>query len=110
MRTELDRRHLTYEANVMLLPGRPDIVFQQERLVVFVDGDFWHGYRYPAWKSRLSPYWRSKIERNRTRDRRNHATLRRRGWRVIRVWEHQIQTDLDSAVLRVIRALKKAID
>lgn len=89
----------------MSLPGRPDIVFSSARVIVFVDGDFWHGYRYPAWTRRLSPYWHQKIQRNRLRDRRNFAKLRRAGWRVIRVWEHEVKKDLKGCVDRITNIL-----
>jgi DNA mismatch endonuclease (patch repair protein) len=89
----------------MSLPGRPDLVFLAEKLAVFVDGDFWHGYRYPTWRLRLSPYWRSKIERNRARDRRNFAELRRRGWQILRIWEHAVAKDASACADRVIAAL-----
>lgn len=101
VREELDQFGIAFEANVMALPGRPDLVFAESKLVVFVDGDFWHGYRYPVWKDRLSPYWKAKIERNRRRDRLNHAKLRRRGWRVIRLWAHQVDRDLPGSVRRI---------
>lgn len=105
VRAALSRRGLRFRKNVMSLPGRPDVVFPKERLVVFVDGVFWHGYRYPAWKRRLSPYWRKKIERNRARDLRNFAKLRRQGWRVLRLWEHHIKADLPRCIDRVTAAL-----
>lgn len=107
IRSELDRLGITYEANVMALPGRPDLVFADPKLIVFIDGDFWHGYRYPAWKSRLSPYWKAKIERNRRRDRLNHAKLRRRGWRVIRLWSHDVHEDLPGSMKRLVGALTR---
>ena len=63
------------------LPGSPDVVFPRQRVAVFIEGDFWHGYRFPRWADTLKPYWREKIERNRGRDRKNHAKLRRMGGR-----------------------------
>lgn len=107
VREQLDQLGIKYEANVMALPGRPDLVFIPSRLVVFIDGDFWHGYRYPVWKNRLSKYWRQKIERNRRRDRQNHAKLRRRGWRVVRLWAHHVQDDLPGTVQRIRDALNR---
>ncbi len=83
VRRELRRFGLRFKANVMSLPGRPDLVFPSAKLIVFIDGDFWHGFRYPTWKRRLPQFWRRKIERNRARDLRNFAALRRRGWRVV---------------------------
>jgi DNA mismatch endonuclease (patch repair protein) len=70
------------------LPGKPDFAFLRMRVVIFVDGDFWHGnprcYRLP--KSNID-YWQKKIEGNRARDKKNTRTLKRLGWRVIRIWE-----------------------
>jgi DNA mismatch endonuclease (patch repair protein) len=105
IRRALTQQGLRYRKHVMSMPGRPDLVFSKERVVVFIDGDFWHGYRYPRWRDRLSSYWRAKIERNRARDLRNFANLRRKGWRVVRIWEHEIQRDLAKCVERICRAL-----
>ncbi len=77
------------------------------RLVVFVDGDFWHGWRFPLWCAKLTPYWKRKIERNRRRDRLNFRRLRRRGWRVLRLWGHQVEKDLAGAVRRVAVLLRR---
>jgi DNA mismatch endonuclease (patch repair protein) len=82
----------------LVLPGKSDIVFVQARVVVFLDGDFWHGYRFPQWEKTLGKFWRK-------RDQRNFARLRRMGWRVIRIWEHSIEKDLDVVVERIVRAL-----
>lgn len=105
VRLALWRRGFRYRKNVMSLAGRPDIVFSSARLAVFVDGDFWHGYRYPAWTRKLSPYWDEKIRRNRARDRRNFEKLRRAGWRVVRVWEHEVKRDLEACVDRIADAV-----
>jgi DNA mismatch endonuclease (patch repair protein) len=71
---------------------RPDFVFPQERVAVFVDGCFWHGCpkhcRLPAGNR---AFWRKKFERNRARDRLVNRRLRASGWRVIRIWEHQLR-------------------
>ena len=70
------------------LPGKPDFVFRKARVVVFVDGDFWHGNprckRLP--KSNVE-YWQKKIEGNIARDKKHTKTLKRLGWGVIRIWE-----------------------
>ncbi|AMV35837.1 very short patch repair endonuclease [Planctomyces sp. SH-PL62] len=97
-----------YRRNYKLLPGKPDFVFTRARVVVFVDGDFWHGWRYPLWKHKLSPFWQAKIERNRARDRRNFALLRRQGWAVLRLWGHDVEKNLDASVDRVRVLLERA--
>lgn len=98
-------RGWVYQRNVGTLPGRPDFVFGKERVIVFVDGDFWHGWRFPKWKEKLTAYWRNKIERTRQRDRSNFQRLRRQGWKVLRFWSHQIDRDLEGVVESVADAL-----
>lgn len=105
--TALHKNGLRFRRCVPSLPGKPDFVFPRARVTVFIDGDFWHGWRFPAWREKLQPYWQNKIERNRRRDRRNHRKLRRRGWVVLRFWGHQVQKDLDSVVSQIRAALKK---
>jgi len=97
----LRRRGLRFRTHDRALPGRPDIVFSRRRVAVFIDGDFWHGFRYPSWTFHLAPFWRRKIEGNRARDRANFAKLRRAGWRVIRIWQHQVKGDLDGCIDRI---------
>lgn len=101
---ELRARRLRFKCNDRSLPGSPDIVFPTERIAVFVDGDFWHGWRLPAWEHKLSTFWREKLYSNRARDRRNFRKLRAMGWRVIRIWEHQL-VDPSVAIQRVLEAL-----
>jgi DNA mismatch endonuclease (patch repair protein) len=107
IRRRVYARGLRYTTHVMSLPGRPDLVFAREKLVVFVDGDFWHGWRFPTWCHRLAPYWKAKIERNRKRDVRNFRRLRRAGWTVLRIWEHEVKADADRCVDRVVLTLRR---
>lgn len=76
------------------LPGKPDFVFHQAGVVVFVDGDFWHGhprhFRLP--KSNIK-YWQNKIDGNRARDKVVNRTLKSLGWRVIRIWESSLDDE-----------------
>ena len=73
------------------LPGRPDFVFPAGRLAVFVDGCFWHGCpRHGTMPKENRRFWQAKITRNQERDREVGAELRRLGWKVLRVWEHEL--------------------
>ena len=86
--------------------GRPDLVFHAARVVVFCDGDFWHGRDLPARLARLqrghnAPYWVAKIETNVARDRRNDAALAAGGWLVLRVWEGEINADVERVAARI---------
>lgn len=91
--------------HVRKLPGRPDIVFARSKVVVFVDGDFWHGYKFPLWKGKMAPFWQKKIGETRRRDLKNHRRLRTRGWRVIRVWQHQLERDFGRAIEKIVTAV-----
>lgn len=101
----LKKEGLKFKRHVSSLPGKPDFVFPKEKVIVFVDGDFWHGWRFTRWKSKLAPYWKEKIEGNMKRDRRNFSKLRRQGWTVIRVWEHSVRADLTAVIKRIERAV-----
>jgi DNA mismatch endonuclease, patch repair protein len=105
----LRRRRVHFSKHVDSLPGKPDVVFKQLKIAVFVDSDFWHGWRFPLWRERLQPYWKEKIARNRQRDQRNFRRLRRMSWTVIRIWEHDIRNDLTAVIDEVLRARKEAI-
>ena len=97
-----------YESHARDLPGRPDFVFRRHRVAVFVDGDFWHGWRFRAWKDKLSEKWEAKIEANRRRDLRNFRRLRAEGWRVLRIWEHEVKADASACASRVVEAIRAA--
>ena len=74
------------------LPGKPDFSFREERLTLFVDGCFWHGCpRHGRVPASNRAYWRTKLERNKARDREVGILLRTRGWRVLRIWEHELR-------------------
>ena len=85
--------------------GALDFVFSKSRVAVFVNGDFWHGWRFPVWRHKLPTFWRNKIGGNRERDQRNSKKLRRLGWRVLRIWEHQVELDAIACVARITQAL-----
>lgn len=79
----------------MKLPGKPDIAFPKYKVAVFCDGDFWHGYNFEDWKSRLSPHWYEKIKGNMERDKRNDLKLIEEGWTVLHFWEWEILGDVN---------------
>ena len=70
---------------------RPDFVFPRLRLAVFVDGCFWHCCpKHATWPRNRAAFWLAKITGNKARDRRVNYALRKRGWKVIRIWEHEL--------------------
>lgn len=97
---------LRYRKHAKDLPGKPDFVFRSLRIAVFVDGDFWHGWKLPEWQHKLEEnYWKKKITRNRERDTKNTLALQKMGWKVIRVWEHQIHNRPHNELGRVLTAV-----
>src|SRR5262245_7633341 len=67
----LRQADVAYEEHARDLPGRPNFVLRHSKLAIFVEGDFWHGWRFPAWRLKLSEKWEQKIAVNRARDVRN---------------------------------------
>ncbi len=108
IRSELHSRGLRFNKHVKELPGKPDIAFSKAKVAVFIDGDFWHGYRLPAWQHKLSDFWKEKIEKNRRRDQKNFRKLRRMGWRVIRIWQHEIKRDHEACIVKIVSAVEQA--
>ena len=103
-----------WRKNVSDITGKPDVVFPQERVLIFIDGCFWHGC--PHCNRKLPQtnreYWERKIERNVARDKRNTQALADSGWRVIRIWEHEMQdattrSDIRSRVREAVPARRK---
>jgi DNA mismatch endonuclease (patch repair protein) len=101
---------LSFDRHDPSVPGKPDFVFHKAQVAVFVDGDFWHGWRFPIWQHRMAPFWRKKIDSNRSRDRRNFRRLRHLGWKVLRVWEHQVETDAVQCVKRIADVAGQPLD
>jgi len=105
---ELGERGIHFQKHYKKIAGSPDVALPSKKIAIFIDGDFWHGFRYPLWKKRLAAkFWTKKIERNRARDKRNHTKLRRDGWKVKRIWEHQLLKNFDNTIKIIINILKK---
>lgn len=91
------------------LPGKPDVVIEKYKLVVFVDGDFWHGYEWNTRKPKTNiKFWVAKIERNMQRDRYVNQQLQFLGYTVMRFWEHQIKQNLDACVNQILLYVETA--
>lgn len=90
--------------------GRPDFIFPDVRLAVFVDGCFWHGCPLHGSKPSTNvEFWDRKLVRNRARDQQVNRELRARGWRIIRIWQHELsRTNEQKCVSRLRSALLRA--
>ena len=111
LRKTLWSRGLRYRIHPKDLPGKPDLLFRGRKLVVFCDGDFWHGRNWSVRERKLQAganpeYWVGKIRRNMERDAHHNEKLRADGWTVLRFWESEILTDPASVADRVEAALR----
>lgn len=116
LRAALDDLGLAYDTNAKDLPGRPDIVFRQQKLACFVDGDFWHGGQWRRRKlaclddqfsdSEKRRYWLAKVHGNMRRDIQNTGSLLRSGWRVLRLWESEVRLRPEASATQIQRALR----
>ena len=90
--------------------GRPDFIFRRSRLALFVDGCFWHGcpkhYKIPAGNR---AFWKKKFAANKARDRRVNRELRRLGWHVVRIWEHDLAKRPAFCLRRISTTLRSTI-
>lgn len=110
LRSALWRAGCRFRKNMRELPGTPDIVFTKAKLVIFCDGDFWHGRDWEQRKTRLQSgsnpgYWVKKIGRNMERDREITKLLETSGWKVLRFWESDILRDPQAVASQVIHML-----
>lgn len=102
LRKALWHQGLRFRVNYKGLPGKPDIVFTRVKVVVFCDGDYWHGHNWAlrGMKSLdeelagYSEFWAKKIRRNIKRDEEVNRQLAELGWTVVRVWESDIKSDV----------------
>ncbi len=99
-----------WHLNAKHIVGTPDVVFEAERLALFVDGCFWHGcpdcYRRPKTRRK---FWDAKVEGNRLRDRRVNGQLKRRGWRVLRFFECTIREQPHEVLRKILSSRQNSI-
>jgi DNA mismatch endonuclease, patch repair protein len=99
-----------YRNNKQKLPGKPDISLIKYKLVIFIDGSFWHGHDWENRKSAIKSnrdFWIPKIERNMQRDREINQYYYSKGWTVLRFWDFEVKQELGSCVKRVVDVLSK---
>ncbi len=100
--TELRKRKIYFRKHYKIGKISIDVALPRKKIAVFIDGDFWHGYKYSELKKRLpNKYWVNKIESNIKRDRKNRNFLRKNGWKVMRVCEHQIKMNQNLVLKRI---------
>jgi len=87
---------------------RPDFVFYRQQVVIFVDGCFWHRCRWHGEiPSSNKKFWLEKLSRNKARDIYDNKKLRIMGWKVIRIWEHEIKKNPGAVVNKILSTMQK---
>lgn len=103
----LRKQGLKFKTHYTGVIGKPDIALLKSRKAVFLHSDFWHGWRLPTWEHILpSKFWKIKLKKNRARDKKVVLVLRRKGWRVMILWEHSLNKDPNGSVEKIVRFLK----
>jgi len=108
VKRKLRKLGLRFRCHLASLPGSPDITLLERRVVIRVNGCFWHGHRCRRGRLPASnrAFWRAKIARNRLRDRQTRTQLRCLGWKVLTVWECQLPSMTAKEILRRLKRLK----
>jgi DNA mismatch endonuclease (patch repair protein) len=99
-----------YRIDYKKLIGKPDIVLNKYKTVIFIDGEFWHGYNWEARKDKIKSnreFWIPKIERNIQRDKEVNAVLENLGYTIFRFWETDVKKNLDACLQKVLTSLGK---
>ena len=108
LRRALWKNGFRYRIHYKIGNCKPDIIWIKQRIAVFVDGCFWHMcpecYKEP--KSNQD-FWREKINKNVERDQRNTKELIELGWKVIRIWEHEIKKDPENSLNLIISEIDR---
>jgi len=110
LRLSLWAKGIHYRKNYKKLPGSPDIVINKSKLIIFVDGEFWHGYNWAQKKQKIQAnrgFWIPKIERNMQRDGENNEALKKLGFTVIRFWENEIKRDLNGCLDTILNLINR---
>jgi DNA mismatch endonuclease (patch repair protein) len=110
LRKELWKKGFRYRKNFNRIFGKPDIVFIKEKIAVFCDSEFWHGYNWEEKRHEIKSrreFWIPKIERTIERDQEVTKYLQNDGWIVIRFWGKEIINDKNKCAKLVEKAVKK---
>lgn len=102
-----------YRIDYKKLIGRPDIFLKKYKTVIFIDGEYWHGYNWEERKSKIktnSEFWIAKIKRNMQRDNEVNHELNRLGYEVFRFWERDIKKNLNTCLDKVTSHLEKQVN
>jgi DNA mismatch endonuclease (patch repair protein) len=110
LRKELWKLGFRYRKHLKSFPGSPDIVMKKYKIVIFIDGEFWHGHNWEDKKMKIKSnreFWIPKIERNMQRDQENNLKIEKLGYKVLRFWEQTIKKDLAGCITTIIKEVEQ---
>lgn len=104
------KQGIRYRKNYKVLPGSPDIAITKYKIAIFVDGEFWHGYKWEEKQTKLKSnrdYWIEKINENINRDIRNDIELKNMEWIPVHFWERKVLKELPSCVNEILKIIEE---
>jgi len=107
--SDLWKKGYRFRRNVTSLYGKPDIAIKKYKIVIFIDSCFWHGCpdhcRMPTSNK---PYWENKIKRNKERDKKVVEYFKKKGWNILRIWEHELKNDYETTISKIEKFISDA--
>jgi len=105
---DLRKRKIYFQKHYSKAPGNPDVALPQKKKAIFINSDFWHGYRFKKWQNKIPrEYWQDKIKKNIKRDKRNIRKLKNDGWKILIVWEHELKKKPEKSLNRIAEFLRR---
>ena len=104
LQNALTERGYDFTPNDKDIIGCPDIVFKEEKIAIFCDGEYWHGFNWETRKNNIKSnknYWIQKIERNMKRDIEINELLKNNGWIVLRFWGNEIKKNIEECIEKI---------
>lgn len=97
-----------YRKNVTKYFGKPDLAFKKYKTAIFIDSCFWHGCKmHGSTPQTRKKFWIAKLRRNVQRDKDVNHYYKKIGWKIIRIWEHEIKADLNKVIKKIVNFLAK---
>jgi DNA mismatch endonuclease (patch repair protein) len=104
----LKENHISGWRRNQLIFGKPDFVFPRKKIALFIDGCFWHGCpKHSTMPKTNREFWEKKLRANKDRDKLVNRELRKKGWKVLRIWEHELREE-NKVVERIMKQLNAA--
>jgi DNA mismatch endonuclease, patch repair protein len=108
LRKNLWKKGIRYRLNSKKLYGKPDIAIAKYKIVIFIDGEFWHGYNWEIKKQKIKSnreYWIKKIEKNIENDAKTNVYYAKNKWSLFRFWQHQITGNLEECASIILQQI-----